>query len=94
MAQKFAGNRPLKIIERDVKKAGGEWDDSRHDVGSDYVTFTFRDRVVVFNTFNGKFIVKEGDDIITEESTHMDGVDWYDALLALIYEPLKAKVAA
>ena len=90
--RKFSGNKPLKVIERNVKRNGWPWDQSRFDNGSDYITFGFEHKGhrvdVVYNTFNGKFMANPhgSKDIITEQE-NLDGTPWYDALLDFIYEP-------
>lgn len=83
----------MKEIKAAVKKKGWAWYQGKYDNGSDYVTFQFDTREVVYNTVSGRFIVEEGGDYITEGSTHMDGVKWYDDLLDFIYTPLTEKVA-
>lgn len=98
MAKQYSGVRPLHRIEMECYKNGWDFDRSRYDAGSDYVTFEFRHGkkkvVVVYSSFNGKFIVKQGKKMITESSTDMDGTPWYDALLDFIYLPLAAKKAS
>lgn len=90
--KRFKGNKPMKEIKAAVLKHGWPWSQAKFDQGSDYVTFGFigADKVpreVVYNTFNGTFIVKGDGDVglITERSTEMDGTPWYDALLLFIY---------
>lgn len=98
MAKTYGGNRPLKEIKAAVKRNGWLWDQSRHDGGSDCVTFSFasgrKKVVVVYNTFNGKFTVMNNGNMITEHSTDMDHVKWYADLLDIIYRPRQVKKAA
>lgn len=94
MAKTFDRNRPREEIKAACEERGWEWDQSRFDAGSDYITFGFqsgRKKVrVIYSSFNGKFIVKQGRDFITEASTGMDGTKWYDDLLDFIYLPSAA----
>lgn len=86
----FSGKRTMKELKKLVINAGGGWDQSRYDnEGSDYVTFTFRGKVVVYNTFNGRFIVKIRDKYVTEESVEFEKYKWYVDLLNMIFLPLK-----
>lgn len=89
MSMTFQGIRTLSQIKRDCLKNGWGWDQSRHDSGSDYVTFGFQSGnkklTVVYNTFNGRFIVKDGRKMVTEENSEMDKVRWYSELLNFIY---------
>lgn len=86
---KFSGKRRTQDIKRACHKRGLSWDASRYENGSDYVTFEYRhygsEVRVIYNTFNGTFMVKHGDEMITEKSTHMDEVGWYRGLLRFIY---------
>jgi hypothetical protein len=97
MAKQFSGRRPFEVIKAACLKNGWGWDQSRYDDGSDYVTFGFQcgsKRItVIYNSFNGRFIVKHGKKMVTEESTEMDGTRWYDELLDFIYIPTASKAA-
>jgi hypothetical protein len=88
-AKTYSGKRALKDIMKAVVSKGWEWNQQRYDSGSDFVTFEFRSGrkklIVVYNTINGGFIVEDKGVMITEESTDMDAVKWYAALLDLIY---------
>lgn len=89
--KKFAGNRPLSSIKRRVKKNGWYWNDDEFRSGGDWVSFQFvshgHDVQVLYNGFNGRFLIRFGGSLLSETSTEMDGVDWYDALLDFIYVP-------
>ncbi len=77
MAKQFSGLKPLWRIEAKCGLKGWRFDKSKHDAGSDWVTFEFKHGrktfVVVYSSFNGKFIIKQGKKLITESSTEMDG---------------------
>lgn len=92
--KQFKGNKPLAVIKRDVEANGWPWDQSKYDQGGDWVTFGFmfdkKPYDVLYNTFNGKFMVRIGEDIITESDDHLDGTGWYDFLLSFIYEEKEA----
>lgn len=88
--KKFYGTKPLEDIEAAVKANDWMWDDQAFNRGSDYVTFQFSyggfDEAVVYNTFNGTFIVRlVGDILVTEKDDYLDDTDWYAALLDFIY---------
>lgn len=94
--KKYKGNRKLDDIRKLVIERGGTWDQTAYNRGSDYVTFEFIHKSlspsVVYNTFNGNFIIKgDGGKYITERSKEMDGVDWYDDLLDTIFLPMEMK---
>lgn len=96
MAKKYKGNKPLNIIERNVKANDWYWNQSGFEQGGDWINFEFVhkgfSRNVCYNTFNGTFLVREkpGDcNIITERNTELDNVPWYIALMDFIYEPLE-----
>lgn len=86
----FKGNKSLSEIREACEKRGWHYDQSGFDNGGDWVNFDFRHgeevRRVVFNTFNGTFLIKDGADMISERSTELDDVPWYAALLEFIYE--------
>lgn len=100
MAKMYGGKRPLKEIRSAVKAKRWSWDDAAYEAGSDWVTFEFRHQGqrldVIYSGFNGRFMTRSGDqnELITEESVHMDGTPWYDALLDFVYLPKAAKKAA
>lgn len=100
---KFAGNRPLAEIKKAVKKKKWLWDQRAHDLrGSDFVTFqfapkTYQPNIVVYNTFNGKFLVKDEfrNKIYTEESVDAEQqFQWYRDLLNFLYVPLENSAEA
>jgi len=98
MPKTFSGNRPLKEIKKAVLAKGWYWNQEKHDGGSDYVTFGFthgkKTVEVVYNTFNGRFIVDAGKGkLVTESDSHMDSTLWYSALLDFIYLPAAKKAA-
>jgi hypothetical protein len=87
----FNGVRPSQEIKASCLSNGWHWNQSAYDNGSDYVSFEFRSgrkRVdVLYNTASGRFIVKDQGVLVTEDSTKMEGVKWYAALLDFIYFP-------
>lgn len=95
----FAGNRELKDIKNDVIKAGGAWNTERYDAEDDRLSFTFRERLVIYMPMNGTFIVQKGlkgkaaEELVTESSTEMEKHQWYVDLLHLLYKPLKKSAA-
>jgi hypothetical protein len=96
MAKKFKGNKPISDIRAACEAHGWEYEQDGWDKGGDWINFTFKhdqgafSTNVLFNGFNGTFIIKgENGEMITERSTNLDGVPWYDALLEFIYEPLE-----
>lgn len=95
----FSGNRELNTIRKDVIKAGGVWNTERYDAGEDRLSFTFKERLVIYCPMNGTFIVQKGlkgkaaEELVTESSTEMEKQSWYVDLLNLLYKPLKTKAA-
>lgn len=95
----FSGNRELEAIRKDVIKAGGVWNTERYDAGEDRLSFTFKERLVIYMPMNGTFIVQNGlrgkaaEDLVTESSTEMEKHQWYVDLLNLLYKPLKKSAA-
>lgn len=85
----YAGNRELFLIKRRVAKLGGWWNSEKYDKeGSDWQTFQFihADKTIdVLLGLNGRFIIRDGDKMVTEESVEYDDVPWYLALLDLLY---------
>ena len=103
MSKKFKGNRALPFIEQRLALSkditDNYWDQSNWDNGGDWVAFGFEfDAIrydVVFNGFNGHFVVRTpSGDTVTHESDELDGTPWYDFLLNLVYEPLEEKATA
>lgn len=94
---KFKGNRKFDEIKAEVLRRGGEWAQVLYDQGDDHVTFKVQlgqrkcRRTVIYNTFNGKFIVKVANRYVTETSTDYDHVGWYRDLLNMLYLPLEEK---
>lgn len=95
----FSGNRELENIKKDVIKAGGVWNTERYDMGDDRLSFTFKERLVIYCPMNGTFIVQKGlrgkaaEELVSESDTAMEKQQWYVDLLNLLYKPLKAKAA-
>jgi hypothetical protein len=95
----FAGNRELEAIKNDVLKAGGAWNTERYDAGDDRLSFTFKDRLVIYCPLNGRFIAQKGlkgkaaEELVTESSVEMEKHQWYVDLLNLLYKPLKKSAA-
>ena len=86
----YAGNRPFTEIKATVQKNTWPWVQDKFDKGSDYVTFGFmgsdsQRREIIYNPFNGTFIVEVEGDLETESSTHLDGETWYRELLDFLY---------
>lgn len=95
MTKKYQGNKPLKTILTACKKNHWPVSTQKYDEdGSDFIMFGFIYKAdkfeVLYNTCSGRFMVRQGKKIITEESTDMDDVPWYAALLDFIYTPLKS----
>jgi len=86
--KKYSGNRSRDEIKKRVLAAGGTWDQSAYDRGSDFTRITYKGREILLGVF-GRFIIKEGKKYITESSKDMDGTPWYDELLELLYIPEK-----
>ena len=101
MPTKYKGNKPLNIIERNVKANDWHWNQSGLEQGGDWVNFEFVhdniSRNICYNTFNGSFLTKDKPgnySMITERHHEFDNVPWYVALMDFIYEPLEGVVAA
>lgn len=92
--KKFKGVRSLHQIRKEVLAKGGSWNQAQYDQGGDFVLLRLPEfpNDVLFNTVSGRFIVPDPDnqeEMLTESSAEMEGVEWYDALLELIYEPME-----
>lgn len=91
--KKFGGNKSTDEIIKAVKANGWNIATAKYGAGGDWITFEFHfnDEIytVVYNAFNGRFMVKIDDDIITESRSEFDDVPWYSALLDFIYLPEK-----
>ena len=76
--------------------AGHSVDTSGYDYGDDHVrvygNFAGRSLKLSVATCTGKFIANVDGEIISETSNHLDGTDWYDAILDLVYVTADAKV--
>jgi hypothetical protein len=89
IAKQYSRHRPFEEIKAAVIANGWLWEQSKFDKGSDFVTFGHDDHVIVYNTFNGRFITKHNGVIVTEESTEYDSEDWYKSILDFIYIPIE-----
>lgn len=89
---KYAGTKPLKKILAACTKNGWPYNTEQYNKGSDWVLIGFvydsQRFEVSLSSFNGNFIVKDGNEYVTERSTDYDNVDWYRALLDFLYEPV------
>lgn len=86
--KKYTRSLTLSELRLKCAESGFVLDTTRHDQGSDYVTIYFKHSGkklnVVFNTFNGTFIVKRNGEMVTGSSA-LDGTPWFDAILDFIY---------
>lgn len=87
--KKFSRSRTLTELQKVARKQGWRIDTLQHDkLGSDFVTLHWPHAgkvvVVAWNTFNGRFIIEDGGDYITERSPD-DCRSWYGALLDLLF---------
>lgn len=91
--KKFGGNKPTDDIIKAVKANDWNIATAEYRAGGDWITFEFHfDNevyTVVYNVFNGGFLVKIDSNIITENNSDYDDVPWYSALLDFIYLPAK-----
>lgn len=75
-------------LRRLCRRKGWTLDTSRYDAGSDWVTFGwyFEGELIpdVYSSWNGRFLVRRGNDIFSQYST-ADGTPWFDALLSTLY---------
>lgn len=83
----FSGNRTLTEIKRRVLAKRGQWNQSGYDDGGDFIVFHYQGKKVLYNAFNGRFMIQRSGPLgfITEASTDLDGVPWYEELLDLLY---------
>lgn len=86
----YSGNKKLKDILAACKKKGWPVNTEKYDNhGSDWVLIGFvhdgQRFEVSLSSFNGCFIVKDGEKYVTESSTEYDDVPWYRALLDFLY---------
>ncbi len=82
----YTGNRSLDEIKAKVEN----WDQSRFDNGGDWINFIYEASdgllyPVIYNGFNGTFLVKVEGEIITERNTELDNTSWYSELLDILY---------
>lgn len=105
--KKFSGNRPFKEIVRLVLKSGGKVAESASKTSSDadlWKNIEFNGRRFIYNMISGGFImppdqVKDAKatklagkgEYITEGSSELDAVDWYNEILDLLYLPVADK---
>lgn len=87
--KKFSGVKPHTTIIKNAIANGYHVDTSRYDGGSDFIkvsgTFGGVELDILVSTWNGKFIVNNNGTYYSERNEDMDGVDWYGAILDLIY---------
>lgn len=94
--KKFKCVKPQNEVVKSMRKLGYRWTRASqiaYDQGSDYNCFinTAFNKVIMVNTFNGRFYVKEFDTnklIADESSEELDNVRWYSDLLDAIMQPL------
>lgn len=86
-ALNFDGNRPIVEIKKAVKKAGGQWDESRYAKGSDWMTFYYKGRSFTYAPCSGRFMVSTGKTIVSESTRKMERYKWYIEVLNLLYLP-------
>ena len=91
--RKFSGCRALDDIMKDVKLKGMEVNTKDYDNGGDCVSF-YGDwhsmkLLIIFNTFNGKFLIHSmitGEMVATNMSEELDNEDWYTEILNVFYK--------
>ena len=87
--RKFARPKTHDEFMTACAKAGHSVDTSRYDSGGDWVivegNFARRSLFLIVSAYNGNFIVDVEGKFISETSSHLDGTDWYDAILDLVY---------
>lgn len=95
VSKKFTGNRKKEDIMKQAKALGFTVDTAEYDEGSDCVWLRrmyprgFEMPVQVrYNVTNGSFTANTPfSNVVSERSSEMDGIDWYDELLLLFYIP-------
>lgn len=92
--KQFKGNRNLDVTIQMAEAAGYEVDTTEFDKGDDGIwlrDMSERFVQVRYNTCTGRFMaftpIKD-EATATESSVEFEGVDWYDELLEMFYEPL------
>lgn len=96
---KYKGFHRIDKIKTLCDEAGFHIDTSKWDnEGSDWVTisgvFDGQQRTFIYSGFNGRFIGKmaeEDTDTYSEESTKLDAVGWYIAIMDFLYIPAEAE---
>lgn len=87
--KKYARSKTPDELAAACKKAGIAMNTERYDAGSDWITlsgkFDDRELELITSTFNGNFIAKVGDDLVTERHDHLDNQGWYVAIMDLLY---------
>ena len=87
MSKEYTGNKTQEEIQAKVKN----WDQTGWDRGEDWINFDFTSQAgdrypVLYNGFNGTFLIDIGGDTITECSTELDEERWYIELLDILYK--------
>lgn len=92
--KKYKGIKKYDDICKLMKDKGLHVDTREFDKGGDFVNFKGvwhgLPLTIVYNTFNGQFMVFNGitgDQLATHLSTELDGVLWYSDLIDTLYEP-------
>ncbi|MFA6718793.1 MAG: hypothetical protein WCS15_06915 [Prevotella sp.] len=89
--KQFGGLRPENEYLDNLKKVGYVINKTLYNEGSDYIDAISSKRLVLINSFNGRFMVLEGNvEVANESSETLEGVDWYDELLNCLYIPKEA----
>ncbi len=95
--KKYARSKTPEELAAACAKAGAIIDTTEYDKGGDWITiagnFADQYRRFIVSTFNGNFICKMGDEMVTERSTQYDNEDWYAAIMDLIYVPAEKDAA-
>ena len=94
--RKFARSKTHDEFLAACDAAGHSVDTSGYDYGDDWVrvygNFASLSLMVLVATCTGKFIADVDDEIISETTKNLDGTDWYDAILDLVYVTKDAQV--
>jgi len=86
--KQFSGLRPQKEYLENLKKIGYVINKTLYNKGSDYIDAIGSKYNILVNSFNGRFMVLDGNEVVaTESSETLEGVDWYDQLLDCLYIP-------
>lgn len=86
MSKQYAGNKP----QEEIKAAVTNWDQTGWDKGDDFINFDYiasdgNRYAILYNGFNGTFMAKVNNEIITECNTELDNEPWYAELLEVLY---------